>query len=93
MNFKIFMEFLLPFSRLLFVYVQHGIASETCLSTESEYRLSDRDNLSIHPQHRANICKGHIRGWKGKIEKFLGGKISCHNWELNPYLLLVKQMH
>ena len=39
-----------------------------------------------------------IDGWsvqlitrKGKKENTCGKKSSCHNWELNPYLLLAKQ--
>ena len=31
-------------------------------------------------------------GWKAKIENTCWKKM-CHNWELNPYLLLVKQVH
>ena len=31
--------------------------------------------------------------WKGKTENTCGKKRSCHNWELNPYLLLVKLVH
>ena len=29
----------------------------------------------------------------GSKENTCGKKSSCHNWELNPFLLLVKQMH
>ena len=32
-------------------------------------------------------------GWKGKKEKYLWEKNLCHNWEMNPYLLLVKKVH
>ena len=31
--------------------------------------------------------------WKGKIESTCGKKSLCHDWELNPYLSLVKQVH
>ena len=43
-----------------------------------------------------------IDGWSVQLLYFLGGgskentcwkKSSCHNWELNPYILLVKQVH